>query len=104
MINLRNWSKEHTKGLIVGLLTIIGCIFIVIWIFSLQNGQSYSINFHRFTFLYDFTAKVISLAALGNLPWFHFVSLRKGKWAFGQGLIMATVIDLLAMIFFKFVL
>lgn len=103
-MNLRAWSKEHTKGLIVGILTIIVCIFIVIWIFSLQNGLSYSVNFNRFTFLYDFTAKVISLAAIGNLPWFHFVALRKGKWAFGQGLIMATVLDLLVMIFFKFII
>lgn len=103
-MNVRNWSKEHTKGLIVGLLTIIGCIFIVIWILSLQNGQSYSVNFHRFTFINEYTAKVISLAAIGNLPWFHFVSLRQGKWAFGQGLIMATVIDLLVMLLFKFVL
>lgn len=103
-MNLRAWSKEHTKGLIVGLLTITACVFIVIWIFSLRNGLSYSVNYHRFTFLHDFTAKVISLAAIGNLPWFHFVSLRQGKWAFGQGIIMATVIDLLVMIVFKFIL
>lgn len=103
-MNLKNWSKEHTKGLIVGILTIIVSIFIVIWVLSLQNGLSYSVNFHRFTFFHDYTAKVISLAAIGNLPWFHFVSLRQGKWAFGQGIIVATVLDLLAMIFFKFIL
>lgn len=103
-MNLRNWSKEHTKGLIVGILTIIAAIFIVIWILALQQGISYSLSFQRFTFLHDYTAKVISLAAIGNLPWFHFVSLRQGKWAFGQGIIMATVLDLFAMILFKFIL
>lgn len=103
-MNLRNWSKEHTKGLIVGILTIIVSIFIVIWILAWQNGISYSLSFQRFTFSHEYTAKVISLAAIGNLPWFHFVSLRQGKWAFGQGIIMATVLDLLVMIFFKFIL
>jgi hypothetical protein len=103
-MNLRNWSKEHTKGFIVGILTIIGSIFIVIGIFTFQNNASYSLNFNRFLFLHDFTAKVISLAAIGNLPWFHFVSLKQGKWAFGQGLIMATVLDLLIMLTFKFIL
>ncbi len=76
-MNLRNWSIEHTKGLIVGILTIIAGIFIVLWIFSLQTGQPYSLLFQRFTFLHDYTAKVISLAAIGNLPWFHFVSLNE---------------------------
>lgn len=103
-MNLRNWSKEHTKGLILGLLTIGVGIFIIIWFFSLKNGLSYAENFHRFTFLHEFTAKVISLAALGNLPWFHFLSLKRGNWALGQGVIIATVIDLLIMILFKFIL
>lgn len=103
-MNLRNWSKEHTKGLVVGILTIIVAIFIVIWILALQNRISYSFSFQRFLFLHDYTSKVISLAAIANLPWFHFASLRQGKWAFGQGIIMATVLDLLVMIFFKFIL
>lgn len=103
-MNLRNWSREHTKGFIVGILTIIVSIFIVIGILSLQNGLPYSVNLHRFTFLNDYTAKVISLAAIGNLPWFHFIALRRGKWAFGQGIIMATVLDLLVMIVYKFIL
>ncbi len=103
-MNLRNWSKEHTKGLIVGILTIIACVFIVVWIFSLRNGMSFNVNFQRFTFMHEFTAKVISLAAIGNLPWFHFVAIRQQKWAFGQGLIVATVLDLLIMLTFKFLL
>lgn len=103
-MNLRNWSIDHTKGLMVGILTIVVCIFIVLWIFSLQTGHSYSLLFQRFTFLHEYTAKVISLAAIGNLPWFHFVSLKQGKWAFGQGIIVATVLDLIVMIVFKFIL
>lgn len=103
-MNFKNWSIDHTKGLIVGILTIIVCIFIVLWIFSMQTGESYAHLFQRFTFRNDYTAKVISLAAIGNLPWFHFVSLRQGKWAFGQGIILATVLDLIVMIVYKFIL
>jgi len=104
MINLRNWTKQHTVGLFVGLLTIVASIFIVVAILSMSNGFSYFFNLKRLTFLPSFAAKVISLAALGNLPWFHFVALRKKKWEFGQGLIMATIIDLLLMILIKFLL
>jgi len=104
MINLRNWTKQHTLGLFVGLITIGVTIFVVVAILSLSNGFSYSFNLRRLTFLPSFTAKVMSLAALGNLPWFHFVALRRKKWAFGQGLIIATIIDLVIMIFIKFLL
>jgi hypothetical protein len=103
-MNLRNWSKEHTKGLIVGILTIVVCIFIVLFILSAINGVPFSESYERFTYKHDYIAKVISLAAIGNLPWFHFASLRTSNWAFGQGIIIATVLDLLAMIFFKFII
>lgn len=103
-MNLRNWSKEHTKGLIVGIITLIFAIFIVIWILSKLNGLPYSEGLSRFTYRHDYTAKVISLAAIANLPWFHFTSLKKGNWGFGQGIIIATVLDLMVMILFKFIL
>ncbi|MCO5258726.1 MAG: hypothetical protein M9916_01115 [Crocinitomicaceae bacterium] len=103
-MNLRNWSKEHTKGLLVGIATIGVGVFIVIFILSKLNGFPFSEGLSRFSYKHDFIAKVISLAAIGNLPWFHFSSLKTSNWAFGQGIIMATVLDLLVMIFFKFII
>ena len=103
-MNLKSWSAEHTKGLLVGIATIIVASLIIIGYYSYDNGHNYAVNFGRFVKIPNFTAKVLSLAAIANLPWFHFVSLRKGKWAFGQGIIMATVVDLLIMLLFKFIL
>jgi hypothetical protein len=103
-MKLKSWTIEHTKGLLIGILTICICIFIVILFFTFNNGHSYSYNFQRFRIYPPFTAKVISLAAIGNLPWFHFFSLRKEKWAFGQGIIIATILDLIVMLFIKYLL
>jgi hypothetical protein len=103
-MNIKNWSIEHTKGLIVGILTILVAIFIIIGIFSYTNNVSYNEMMHRFIHLRVYTAKIISLAAIANLPWFHFVSLKQANWAFGQGIIAATVIDLLVMLVVKFIL
>jgi len=104
MINFRPWTKQHTLGLIIGLFTLVVSIFIVIGIFSWLNGLSYTTMFKRFTFLPSFAAKVISLAAIGNLPWFHFVSLKNKQWGFGQGIIMATIVGLVVMLLVKFFL
>lgn len=98
------WTSEHTKGLLVGIATIIVGIFIVIGILAYTNGISYAESYHRFTFLHQYTAKVISLAAIGNLLWFHFLALKNERWAFGQGIILATILDLIVMIVFKFIL
>ncbi|HLU87910.1 MAG TPA: hypothetical protein VKZ44_09160 [Taishania sp.] len=103
-MNLRNWTTEQTKGLLIGIVIILVSALIVIGILGLQSSTPYDLNFKRFIHLHGFTAKVLSLSAIGILPFFHFVALKRGKWAFGQGLIMATVLDLLAVLLFKFIL
>ena len=103
-MNLRTWTSEHTKGLLLGIATIFVCCLIIVGYFSWDTGNSYAMTFRKFLHLHSFTSRVLSLAAIGNLPWFHFISLKQGKWALGQGLIMATVLDLIIMLLFKFVL
>lgn len=100
-MNIRNWGKQHTIGFLIGLGTTIICCLIVIGILSYQKGVSYSLMFQRFTFLKVITAQVISLASIGNLIWFH-IFLRREKWPIAMGVIMATVINLLIIIYFKF--
>lgn len=104
MINFRSWSKDHTKGLLVGLGVIAIAILIVSFLFSLNNGFTFSQNLQRIGRHTDFTSKVMSLAAISILPLFHFYALKKEKWAFGQGLIIAVVLDLLIMLCIKFLL
>lgn len=100
-MNLRNWGKQHTIGLFIGLATTIICCFIVIGILSWKDGIPYSLMFERFTFLNVVTAKVISLASIGNLIWFH-IFLRREKWPIAMGVIMATVLNLFIILYYKF--
>ena len=101
-MNLRNWSKGHTYGLLLGILTTIVCVFIVLGFFTWQDGVPFHIQFDRFTFLNVQTAKVISLASIGNLVWFH-TFLKKEKWTLAMGVILATVINLIVILYFKFI-
>ncbi len=101
-MNLRNWSRGHTYGLLIGIATTIVCSLIVMAILSWQDGLPFRVVFDRFTFLRVQTAKVISLASIGNLIWFH-TFLKKEKWPLAMGVILATVINLAIIIYFKFI-
>lgn len=102
-MNLRNWGKEHTLGLLIGLLTTFVAVFIVIAYFSWQDGISYATSFNKFTFYHEWTAKIISLASIANLFWFH-TFLKREKWNYGMGVIMATIISLIVILIYKFAL
>lgn len=101
-MNLRNWTKEHTIGLLIGLLTTTAFVFVVIAILSWKDGYSFSYMFKKFTILHNETTKVISLASIANLFWFHRF-LSKNKWKLGMGVILATVISLFVILYFKFI-
>ena len=100
-MNLRNWGREHTLGLLLGLFTTFVAVFAVIGIFAWKDGTTYAVSYHKFTFYHDWTAKIISLASIANLFWFH-TFLRREKWSYGMGVILATVISLIVILIFKF--
>ncbi len=97
-----NWTKEHTKGLILGLLTTFAACFLVIGILGWKSGDSYQTSLSRFVHNNGFKGKVISLASIANLIWFHFASLKKENWALGMGVITATFVSMIVFIYFKF--
>lgn len=100
-MNLRNWSKGHTLGLLLGIATTIVCIPLVMFILSMVNNEAFSRLWFKFHVLHDWTSKIISLASIGGLIWFHFF-LKREKWPYAMGIILATVINLFIILYFKF--
>lgn len=100
-MNLRNWSKQHTWGLLIGILTTLVSLPIVMFIYSKIYNDPYV--WYRFfeVKLKVFQSQMLSLASIPNLIGFH-LSMKKEKFPFGMGIIMATVISLLIIIFLKF--
>ena len=97
-----NWSKEHSKGFIIGVLTTFAACFLVVGILAWKNNYDYSGSLNRFFGSASYKAKVISLASIVNLIWFHFASLKKENWNFGMGVIAATFLSLILFLYFKF--
>lgn len=102
-MNLRNWGKQHTIGLLIGIATTFVCLFIVMYILAKTDSTTFSDMWRKFKFFSAWQSKIISLAAIGNLIWFHLF-MRDQKWNYGMGIIMATVLNLILILLIKFVL
>lgn len=101
-MNLRNWTKGHSYGLLIGIITTIICIPLVLFILSQVENQSYASFWNRFAFFDSEKGRILSLASIGNLVWFH-IFYRMRKDAMSMGIILATVLNLLIILYFKFI-
>lgn len=100
-MNLRNWSKKHTLGLLLGILTTLVALPLVMFIYS-QIYHDAGI-WRRFSFMHQEQSRMLSLASIANLIWFHLL-IRKENYPMAMGIIMATVVNLTAIICLKYVL
>lgn len=100
-MNLKSWSKHHTYGLLIGIATTIVAIPIVMMILGAMDNQLFSTMWHKFKLSHAETSRIISLASIANLIWFH-TFLRKGNYPIGMGIIAATAVNLLIILYFKF--
>ncbi len=100
-MNLRNWTKQHSIGLLIGILTTAVAIPLTIVIYALLNKYEIDNYFYRFSLNRVEKSKIISLASIANLLWFH-TFLRQEKWPLAMGIILSTVLNLFAILYFKF--
>lgn len=100
-MNLRNWNKEHTIGLIIGVVTIVLAIPVVVFILSVLEERSFTYKWGNFKLSPTEKSRVISLAAIANLLWFH-LSMKSKKWNRGMGVILATMLVLVVSLYLKF--
>ncbi|MFN5416517.1 MAG: hypothetical protein ACK5B9_05630 [Flavobacteriia bacterium] len=100
-MNFRNWSKQHTVGLLIGLATIIIFIPIVLFVLSQTDNREFYTMWLKFKISNAEKTRIISLACISNLIWFH-TFLRKEKWNYAYGVIGATILFLFVIVYFKF--
>lgn len=100
-MNFKSWSKQHTYGLLIGILTTLVAIPVVMMILSAVDNHLFSSLWFRFKMMPGEKARIISLASIANLAWFH-TYLNKERYPFAMGVIMATVLNLLVIVYFKY--
>jgi len=95
------WTKEHTKGLILGLITPIVVVPIVLFIISITQNYIFSQLWHKFNLNNPYQIKIITLSIIANLGWFYLF-LNKDKFNFARGIIIATMLYAPYIIYIKF--
>ena len=92
-MNLRNWGWEHTKGLIIGLLSPIVFVPLVIVIMAEFQNYPFEYLWKQFLNMDMVRSKFLSLAIVANLLWFY-LCLNRGKYGLAMGIILGTILYL----------
>jgi hypothetical protein len=92
-MRLKYFTKNHFYGLIIGIVTIIIFVSIILKVYEI-------FNVHESWYLYRVKSKVISLASIANLGWFHYF-IKKKKMELAAGILIATFISFFVIVYFK---
>jgi hypothetical protein len=102
-MNLRNWSKQHTFGLLIGIASPLIFIPLVILILAWLENFYFSQLWYKFTIDPMVKSKIISISIISNLIWFYFF-LNREKWGLAMGVILGTIIFLPYVIYVNFIM
>lgn len=100
-MNFRNWSWDHTIGLLIGLITPLIFAPIVLYIIKLTQGYYWEQMWFKFTLNTAYQIKIITIANIANLIWFYYF-LNKENWNRGRGVIIASLVYALYVVYIKF--
>lgn len=102
-MKLKNWTKEQSKGLMVGIVSPLLFIPLTILFLALINNYDFSQLWSRFKLNRDYRCLVISISVISNLIWFY-LSLNREKYGFARGVILGTLCFLPYIIYVKFII
>lgn len=104
-MNLRYWSKQHTYGLLIGIVTVFLASPIVEIIYPWIDNSS----FLKFDYYWDmfftndiFRCKILSISVIANLTWFYW-SLNRRKYNFTTGIILGSMAFIPYIVYIQFV-
>lgn len=90
-MNLRNWTWDHTKGLIVGVLSPLLFVPLVIMLLAWSRNYSFEEIWNMFMISRQTMSKVISLAIISNLIWFY-IFINRNRFGLAMGIILGTLV------------
>ncbi len=92
-MNLRNWSRGHTFGLLIGLISPLLVVPLIILLYALIKDFYFIQLWNKFVNNPLTAGKFISLAIILNLLWFYLF-LNREKYPFAMGIILGTILYL----------
>lgn len=101
VMNLRNWSIEHTKGLVIGVISPLLFVPIVLVVIGWMQDYSFSQLWYKIEYNDPYRIKVLTIAAISNLIWFYFF-LNRENYKAAYGVIFGLIVYAPYIIYIKF--
>lgn len=89
-MNLRNWTLDHTKGLLIGVLSPLIFVPIVVFILAWSRNYPFEEIWNMFIVSRQTMSKVLSLAIISNLLWFY-IFINRNNYGLAMGIILGTI-------------
>lgn len=100
-MNLRNWSMDHTKGLLLGIITPLLVIPLVIFIIALSQDYYFEYLWNKFTLSGPYRIKIMTISIIANLVWFYLF-LNKERYNIAMGVILGSICFAPYIVYIKF--
>ncbi len=100
-MNLRKWSKDHTLGLLFGIVTPFLVLPLVIYLWAAYQGYTFDYMWRQFVHFYQPQIKCLTLSIIVNLAWFYRF-LNKERYDAAMGVILGSLLFGPYIIYIKF--
>lgn len=100
-MNLRNWSKGHTLGMLLGIITPLLVVPLLMLFLSWVQDYDFSFLWRKLGFDQQYRVRMITLSIIANLFWFYYF-LNRSKWDYGMGIILGSIALAPYIIYIKF--
>ena len=97
----RKWSMDHTKGLLLGIVTPIVVMPLVILFLSWMQDYLFEQLWTKFSFNVHYRTKILTISIIANLIWFYMF-LNKSKYNVARGVIIGTLLFAPYILYIKF--
>lgn len=97
----KKWSMDHTKGLVLGIITPIVMIPVVIFFLAWMQDYLFEQLWYKFTLNVHYKTKILTISSIANLFWFYMF-LNRDKFAIAKGVIIATLCFAPYVLYIKF--
>ena len=100
-MNLKKWSIDHTKGILIALITPFIFLPIILCLFSYLQGYYFHQLWYKFINISSFQIKMLTLSIIPNLGWFYLF-LNKEIYNVSMGIIIGSLMFAPYIILIKF--
>lgn len=100
-MNLRKWSMDHTKGLLLGVVTPLLFIPLVLLVIAFSQNYDFEFLWYKFHLNGPYRIQIVTISIIANLVWFY-IFLNKERYNFAMGIILGSVLYAPYIIYIKF--